>query len=177
MTYERLERAFYLGLTVCVLLTAYGSASSRFELPGPRYNMSASMPRGWYWFTPGSVKRGAVVGACLPHSLATYALAHDILLPSTHPCETGVEPIVKTVAAVGGDVVTITDAGVSINGDRWPMSAPRRFVERCQRNGRYVIASDQVFLLGLHPRSWDGRVWGAVPRSSILGSWKPIYTE
>lgn len=183
MTLRQLERVFYVGAATSVIATAYCALSSIYSLPGPRYNMSASMPRGWYWFMPGAVKRGAVVGDCLPTAFARYALAHEILLPSSHPCKSGVEPIVKTVAAIGGDVVEIAANGVTINGEAWPMSAVRRFdsrgryVEMRQPNGRYVIAPNQVFLMGLNPKSWDSRYIGAVPRSTITGQWKPIYTE
>ena len=176
---ERLAFAFMLACALVVLLLQEDAV---LGIAGPRYNHSPSMPVGVYWFVPGSAMRGDVVAACLPDPYAQYALAHKILEPSRHPCANGVEPIVKSLAAVQGDVVDVGPQGVRINGVLWPMSVVRRRNCHGQREvfrvppGRHIVAPDKEFLLGLHPCSWDGRYIGDLPRASIVGAWYPILT-
>ena len=178
-SYHIIERWVFCLIFGTVAVVFFLQDDSELGWPGPRYNVSDSMPWGIYWFVPGQVKRGEVVGACLPNSLAKYALAHKILEPSQHPCANGVEPLVKVVAAETGDTVDIESDGVHINGKLWPMSAVRKVdvsghpIHFHTVFGRHVVPPGKVFLLGLHPRSFDSRVWGEVPRSLITGHWIP----
>ena len=179
----RVERVVFALMLSCALFVLLLEEDAQLGIAGPRYNASASMPTGVYWFVPGPVRRGDIVGACLPGALARYALAHKILDPSRHPCANGVEPIIKVLAAESGDVVDIGPQGVRINGVLWPMSVVRHAdahghaVEFRMPPGRYRIAPDKVFLMGEHPRSWDSRYFGEVPRSEITGRWIPLITN
>ena len=75
----------------------------------------------------------------------------------------------------------VSDSGLRINGNQWPMSAPRRFDANGRRvdfrlhSGRYVVPADHVFLLGESANSWDSRYWGSVARSTVAGRWVPLY--
>jgi conjugative transfer signal peptidase TraF len=95
-------------------------------------------------------------------------------------CADGSIPAVKVVAATSSDRIDIANDGVSIDGKRWPMSAIRRYdsagrvVDLRLPSGRYVCPENQVFLMGEHPRSWDSRYWGCVPRAIVAGRWKPV---
>ncbi len=177
------ERLAFAVMLSCALVVLLLQEDAQLGIAGPRYNHSPSMPVGVYWFVPGPATRGEVVAACLPDPYAQYALAHKILEPSRHPCANGVEPIVKALAAVPGDVVDVGPQGVSVNGVLWPMSVVRRLNCHGQREafrmqpGRHIVAPDKVFLMGLHPCSWDSRFIGDVPRSSITGPWYPIFTS
>src|SRR2546423_3988163 len=153
-----------------------------FELAarnGLRFNVDSSMPLGAYWFIPGPVWRGATVQACLPLSLARYAQRRRIL--SDGSCSTGVMPVVKVLAATGGDIVDVSDSGLRVNGHPWPMSAPRRYdasgrrVDLRLHSGRYVVPTNHVFLLGESAYSWDSRYWGSIARSTVAGRWVPLY--
>lgn len=163
-------------------MIGFAIVGGSFELAtynGLRFNVDRSMPLGAYWFVPGPVWRGATVQSCLPPSLARYALRRRIL--SEGSCSTGVMPVVKVVAAIGGDVVDVSDSGLRINGSLWPLSAPRRFDANGRRvdlrlhSGRYVVPADHVFLLGESANSWDSRYWGSVARSTVAGRWIPLY--
>jgi conjugative transfer signal peptidase TraF len=146
---------------------------------GLRFNVEPSMPMGAYWRVPGPVERGATVGACLPSQLAQYALEQRIL--PAGPCPSGVVPVVKEVAAVAGDVVDVSDSVVRVNGQPWPYSAIRRVscfgrrIDMRVPSGRYIIAPDSVFLMGVNPCSWDSRYWGSVSRTTVA-RWNPLIT-
>jgi conjugative transfer signal peptidase TraF len=146
---------------------------------GLRFNVDESMPLGAYWFTPGPVTRGEIVQSCLPAALAQYALRRRYLVVGGS-CPDGLVPVVKALAATSADRIVISGSGVTIDGRAWPMSAVRR-TDSAGRPlglrlppGRYTCPADQVFLMGEHPRSWDSRYWGCVPRATVAGRWVPI---
>jgi conjugative transfer signal peptidase TraF len=177
---RRFERL--LGYVLFSCAVSYGAWIIAVNFFGLRVNVEPSMPIGAYQIVPGPVARGDTVGACLPPPLAHYAVSHHIL-GAGGSCPAGVMPVVKAVAAVGGDVVDVTDALVRVNGHPWPDSAIRRFSCYGQRvdmrlpSGRYVIAPDSLFLMGENPCSWDARYWpiGSVSRATVA-RWKPLLT-
>jgi type IV secretory pathway protease TraF len=63
-----LERAYWVVLGFFTLLGSLTIAAS-CGLPGPRPNLTPSVPRGLYFYVPGSVKVGDTVQACLPAKL------------------------------------------------------------------------------------------------------------
>jgi len=132
-------------------------------------------------YVPGAVHRGEFVQACLPDALASYAVAHEILFTGG-ACANGSEPIVKVLAGLPGDVVNV-DRDVRVNGRTWPSSTIRsidsrgRAVDLRLARGTFVVAAHSMLLLGLHPRSWDGRYFGALPSSAVTGRWFPILAD
>jgi len=173
------ERTFFSTLLVLSVLASF-TIGAAHGVAGPRLNLTPSVPRGLYLYVPGRVERGQIVQACLPENLATYARSHEIL--TRGPCPYDVEPIVKVLAAVAGDVVTVAD-DVRVNGHLWPTSAIRSFDSRSRRvemrmpAGTLRLAANHVLLLGLHPSSWDGRYFGALSSSAVTGRWFPILTD
>ncbi len=171
-----MSRALLAGMFVIALS---GVAYNSLDRGGLRFNAEQSMPLGAYWFTPGAVSRGAIVQSCLPRRLADYALRRRYLVTGGS-CSDGVVPVVKILAATSADRIVIADAGVTINGRLWPMSARRpvdssgRRVDLRLPSGAYACAADQVFLMGENQRSWDSRYWGCVPRTTVAGRWVPI---
>jgi conjugative transfer signal peptidase TraF len=145
---------------------------------GLRHNDTDSVPRGWYWYAPGPVHRGDLVQACLPEDLAAFALDRAIAEPGN--CPGGIAPMVKVLAGVYPDVVVVRDDAILINGKPWPMSASRTVdtdghpLALRMQPGTYHVGLFQVLLLGLNPRSWDGRVYGLQPRSIVTGTWVPV---
>ncbi|MGH7707202.1 MAG: conjugative transfer signal peptidase TraF [Vulcanimicrobiaceae bacterium] len=177
----RFAEAGVFGMLLLVVLIFAAAAGARLGIAGPRYNLTASVPVGLYLYVPGAVHRGETVQCCLPARLAEYALQHHLLLDGSCP-KTGVEPLVKVLAAAAGDVVDVTPTGVAINGRRWPLSAALTTDAHGAplavrvRPGRYVMAHDEMFLMGVHSRSWDSRYFGAMPASSVTGRWIPLLT-
>jgi len=169
-----LDRAVIAGLfTLAGIMGAYEMIAPRF-----RVNIEASMPLGVYWFVPGPVSKGDIVQSCLPKALAKYALQHRYLTLGGS-CPDGLVPIVKVIAATSADSIDVSHT-IAVNGETWPMSAIRKRdssghpVDLHLPVGRYRCATNQVFLMGQNPRSWDSRYWGCVPQSTIAGRWLPV---
>ncbi len=142
--------------------------------PAPRlvWNASASAPRGLYWVGGAAVARGDLVLARLPEAVRQLAAARGYL-------PAGV-PLVKRIAAVGGDVVCGSAEAVSINGRvvaaRLAADAHRRPLPAW--TGCLSLGIGEVFLLmdGVAD-SFDGRYFGATPTGAIIGRLVPLWTE
>ncbi len=147
-----------------------------------RYNMTASMPVGAYWRT-SSFNRGDTVEVCAPNPIVDEGLAKGYIPRFPFgPCHGHTVPLVKVLAAVGGDVVDVSSAGISIDGALWPHSQ-RRYVtrtgERITRwlpTGRFRMPAARVLVLGQHPESWDSRTFGTLPASCVRARWRPLLT-
>ena len=164
-------------LAFLVTIAAHNTAAAH-GYPGLRVNLTESVPVGLYFYRPGPVHRNDLVQVCLPPDLAAYALKNELDLAVAGPCASGVAPLVKVLAAISGDVVEVGLAGITINGRAWPMSAPRSSTAHGLRVGtRFIVAPHYALVLGLHPASWDGRYFGALPSSAIAGRWIPIFLK
>ncbi|WP_423383585.1 signal peptidase I [Burkholderia sp. LMG 32019] len=80
--------------------------------------------------------------------------------------------ILKMVAGVPGDRVTIRDGKVAINGrvvaDGFPLARYyKRSAKAFERDE--VIPSGQYFLIGVHPESNDSRYWGYLEANRVAG--------
>jgi conjugative transfer signal peptidase TraF len=149
---------------------------------GLRVNATASMPQGiWQVEAPGPlIGRGEIVSVCLPQSPALNEAAERGYIPAG-ACPGGHEPLVKPVAAVAGDRVTVTALGIAVNGEPVAQSAPldEDSAGRPLRPvpaGAYSVRAGEVWLLSGHdPRSFDSRYFGAVPVTNIQGVARPIW--
>jgi conjugative transfer signal peptidase TraF len=164
-------------MRAALALTALGVALTSIPMianPRPRlvWNATESAPVGLYRVDPAAaVSRGDLVLAKLPASLRRLA-ARRRYLPSN-------VPLVKRVAALDGDVVCAWGNTVAANG----MPVARRLFD--DRAGRPLphwegcrILDREVFLLMQDvPASFDGRYFGPVPASSVLGRLAPLWTE
>lgn len=135
------------------------------------WNTTASMPPGLYRVVRAEPTRGQVVVTRLPPSVETRAVALGFLRAGT--------PVVRRIAAVAGDVVCRFGAVVTINGrlvaiarraDRHTPNSP--LWQGCRR-----LASSEVFLLGHHPRSFDGRYFGPIDLRLYLGVAHPLLSR
>jgi conjugative transfer signal peptidase TraF len=134
------------------------------------YNASGSAPLGFYRVENRLPKRGEMV-AMRPPAAIEIALTNFSLLPP------GV-PLVKRVAAIGGDrvcrekgVVTVNDdvAAEALEQDRDGRSLP--YWEGCLN-----LIDGEFFLLQPHPNSFDSRYFGPVLRCDVIGTAMPLWT-
>lgn len=153
-------------------LAALGVAALADPAPRLVWNASASAPTGLYWVSHAAPSRGDFVLAALPPD-ARRLSAERGYLPD------GV-PLVKRVAALGGDAVCAVDNAISVNGR---VVAKRLAHDRLGRplphwTGCRVLADDQLFLLmaGVSG-SFDGRYFGPVQRAAVIGRLVPLWTE
>jgi conjugative transfer signal peptidase TraF len=149
---------------------------------GLRVNATASMPRGLWRIaaTEARVERGEIVSVCPPDGAAIREAARRGYFPAG-PCPGGYEPLVKPVAAIAGDLVAITAAGVAVNGELVADTASLE-VDSAGRPlqpipaGTYRVPAGAVWLLSGHdPRSFDSRYFGAVPAANIQGIARPVW--
>lgn len=153
-------------------LAALGASSLGQARPRLVWNATASAPLGLYGVVAADDMRvGDLVVATAPAPLAAL-FAERGYLP------TGV-PLIKRVAALPGSTVCRVDTTVLIEGN------PVTEALRADTTGRplpvwsgcHRLQQDEVFLLVPDvPASLDGRYFGAVSRTSILGRAVPLWT-
>jgi len=129
-------------------------------------NESPSVPSGLYFRTGATAERGELVAIAQPAAAQSYltrlGMPHDVLL-------------LKRVAAVEGDPVCARDGTVRTPGrqvrtlDRDRQGAALPVWRECRR-----LASDELFLLGDTPGSFDSRYFGPVLRGDAVGVYREV---
>jgi conjugative transfer signal peptidase TraF len=157
------------------VLIAVGKAS------GIRISTTDSAaPAGVYRIAGHEVRRGELVAACLPISVAKLGLARGYLRAGD--CPGNAEPVDKVIGALPGDLLDIEPTSVSVNGVRFPGSktASRDSAGLPLAHvawGKRRVAPGEVWLFGFNDRrSWDSRYFGPVPLAAIRGELKPVVT-
>jgi conjugative transfer signal peptidase TraF len=85
-----------------------------------------------------------------------------------------VAPVLKIVAAAGGDRVQLLDRQVLVNGRALPGSgtvaddAHGRRLAHIAR-GTYTLAQNELWFWSPNPASWDSRYYGPVADSQVIG--------
>jgi conjugative transfer signal peptidase TraF len=151
-------------------LAAFGICTK----PMPRlvWNASASVPIGLYGVRRvGKIAVGILVVATAPRPLATFLAARGYL-------PIGV-PLIKPVLALTGQ--SVCRDGLRITVDRIAVGEALAHDSRGRRlpvwRGCRAIAPSQVFLMNPRERaSFDGRYFGLLPVSAIIGRAIPVLT-
>jgi conjugative transfer signal peptidase TraF len=142
--------------------------------PMPRFvwNVSESVPIGLYSIEP--VHQFTVtnlVVAAPPQRLATF-LAERGYLPL------GV-PLIKRILALPGQSVCRNELAISVDGIEMgtALAHDRRGRALPIWRGCRAIAQGEVFLMNWdEPASLDGRYFGPIPLSAIIGRAEPLWT-
>jgi len=146
-----------------------------------RLNLTASMPVGLWWMT-GTVepRRGDAVMVCLPVDVAITAFLRGYI--GAGDCAGDRESLLKPVAALFPDVVTVTAEGITVNQTpipnsvAWPLDHEYRPLDAIPP-GQYPVAPGTAWIVGSHDaRSFDSRYFGAVPLSAMTATAHPILT-
>jgi conjugative transfer signal peptidase TraF len=160
----------------------FGLLGLAFTVNAFTVNTTPSVPVGVYLRSFGQPHRGDMVELCPPDAIAEEGLRKGYL-PQPGPCHRFTRLLIKKLAAVGGDVVDVSPAGISINGVLWPNTQRRyktldgELITRWLPYGRMRLAPDRVLVLGTHPDSYDCRTWGAPVKVSSLGArMLPVFT-
>ena len=155
--------------SVLAAIVAIG-AFAVFDL---RINLTSSSPVGIYRLDHRPPARGDRVFACFPAADADRAARYlDRPWLKRGLCH-GFVPLVKSIAAVPGDLVTVSDQAVQVNGEPLPGSRPLpldrdgRPMPILWRSGR--LDDDQYWLASPMPYSYDSRYFGPVERPAVLG--------
>lgn len=166
--------ALFLGLLVLGNVAFLAAQAA-----GLRINTTASMPQGIYLIRHGAAmpQRGNLVVICPSASVLVVAIPRQYLRPG--PCPGNVEPLLKEVAAVPGDTVGVSDAGVVVNGRSLPNSL--RVAGDCRgrslpriASGRYRLGRGSLWLYAPVTRSYDSRYFGPQPTANVVGLATPV---
>lgn len=146
--------------------------ASSFVHPAPRllWNATASTPVGLYALRPvRTLHVGDLVAARPPEAVARF-LAEGGSLPR------GV-PLLKQVAALAGQIVCRTGRIVSIDGAAVAVARERdsRGRDLPVWSGCHTLDAGEILLLNRHPDSLDGRYFGPLPVSAVIGRATPLW--
>jgi conjugative transfer signal peptidase TraF len=128
------------------------------------WNASASAPVGLYRVNAHApVRKGDMAIAWAPHSVRRLAAARLYVLATV--------PLVKRIAAAGGDRVCASGKLITLNGRH---AAVRRRKDHAGRPmpwwyGCRTLGADEYFLLMDRPDSFDGRYFGPTGKRDIVG--------
>ena len=163
------------GWVMATYFSAMATVGVAFVKPLPRliWNASASTPIGLYAVRPpGALRDTEIVAVMPPEPIASF-LADGGYLPR------GV-PLMKRVLALPGQSVCRHGLRITIDhvelGDA--QARDRRGRELPDWQGCQTVAAGDVFLMNPGvPDSLDGRYFGPLPASSIIGRAVPLWTD
>lgn len=172
---RRRQRRSILALGgVGLALLGFAALLDQVIRPAPRivWNASASAPIGFWRIQPARpIRIGDAVLAHTPDSVRWLA-ARRRYVPAN-------VPLLKQVAAQGGDRVCARGNSIYIDGRR---AAIRYAVDSHGRplpwwRGCGRLHAGQFFLLMPAPDSFDSRYFGPVDRVAIIGGATPLWTR
>lgn len=163
-------------------LAALGSVPGAY-FTGFRIVDSESVPMGVYSTRPAE-RSALVVGAyvCLPATgesapRALRAAVASGLVPQAWKHE----PLLKRIAAVGGDVVTYVEGqGLRVNGkpqtNSLPLPADSYGNALPRPTWPVTLDNDEVWLTSEHARGFDSRYFGPVNTTALTCVGEPVWT-
>ena len=170
---NRAIKATVLGAIVAIAVITLQRADLRI-------NFTSSMPTGIYLLAPmphNGVKRGMLVVVCAPARAAVTGLRRGYL--ARGPCINNTEPLLKSIAAIAGDAVNVTAAGVLVDSCLLPHSRPLA-LDRSGRKlvrwppGYYRLRQHLVWLYASNDKRWDSRYWGPLSLTDIYAEAMPL---
>jgi len=175
MSRQRCSAFVTLFVAVCLLSLLFAAG----WIGGLRINTTPSEPLGLWRIVPlnRSVLPGEMVFVCPPDNAAIREARRRGYLRSGL-CPGGFGPLIKTVVAVTGQRVAVTDL-VAIDGV--PIRNSRIFEKdgqgRSLRHGQSgMLLPGEVYLHSDFIGSWDSRYFGPVPDSGLLGLAQEVWT-
>ena len=160
-------------MTTYFAVTLMGVLSIVSFAPKLIWNASASTPIGLYAISASDgLEATDLVAVAAPEPIATL-LADGGYLPRG-------APLLKRVAGLPGQRVCRSGRTITVDGHAIgdALDRDRRGRELPIWQGCRVIADDELFLMNWQVRdSLDGRYFGPLPTSSVIGRATPLYTD
>jgi conjugative transfer signal peptidase TraF len=157
----------------CFAVLLVGMTSLLQPVPKLIWNASASVPLGLYSVTPTNIHQvGDLVVVRPPEALATFLGTRGYLAKGV--------PLLKHIAALPGQVVCRTGRTITVNGVTIGHVLDRDHLGRILPGweGCRLVADHEVFLMNWQSEnSLDGRYFGPLPVSTIVGRADPLWTE
>jgi conjugative transfer signal peptidase TraF len=164
---------------VTAVLSVVVATLSALALDGALINMTPSYPRGLYFPLGRPARRGDLVAFCPSSAVAIYGMSRGYL--ARGPCPSGSVPLIKRMAAAGGDQVTIGVGGVAVNRvvlkNSRPLAKDGAGRPLPQLHLSRTLPASQVMLMSdYQAASFDSRYFGPLDRSGILRAVQPVLT-
>jgi conjugative transfer signal peptidase TraF len=160
------------GVLAIAALGAGLTAAPPLDPPLLIWNASASVPIGLYAVErPTQLRVADLIAVTPPEPLANF-LADRGYLPRGVPLLKHVQALSGQSVCRNGFAVTIDGAAIGEARDRDSRGRPLPSWKGC-----HVVSQDEVFLM--NPRSadsLDGRYFGPLPDSSVIGRAIPLWT-
>lgn len=144
-----------------------------FGVGGLRVNLTSSLPMGIYRLTEATPQRGDLVTFCLIPDNPFCGMSKERGYLLSGPCPSGLQPLLKRLAGLPGDHLTVTPAGLVLNGNllsgtgRPERDSQGRMVPPSLLASGPIPAGSALVLSQKHPGSFDGRHFGLVPFDSL----------
>ena len=139
-------------------------SATLIELPKKLvYNGSSSSRIGFYWIDDQPIKLGDFVLMNAPENAREIIETRHYLPPNA--------PLIKRVVGIGGDEICRHGPNISVNEVGMGVAKSEDLFGRVLPvwQGCRTLADDGIFVLNFHPDSFDGRYFGPVDRSLIIG--------
>lgn len=161
-------------LAVTLLAVIAITAAAVVEMPTRVvWNITASAPVGLYAIAPADVLSvPELVAVMPPEPLAGFMVGRGYI-------GRGV-PLLKRVVGLPGQRVCRTGRAITVDGVEMGDALDRDRIGRALPiwQGCRVIADGQLFLMNWQVRdSLDGRYFGPIPASSVIGRALPLWTD
>lgn len=145
---------------------------------GVRPNYTASVPLGLYIITnqPTDYVAFCLAGQAGRLALQRHYVAHGI-------CSTGGAPLLKHIVGLPGDTVTLSSAGISVNGNLLKNTEPKQMDDWGNRVahypfGTYYVRPDTYWVASTYDdRSYDSRYYGPIHSAEIVAHVKPLWVS
>ncbi len=165
----------FLILSFGLYWNAFPDALAHMTPLGLIYNPTSSVPTGLYQAYQTPLKHGVIVSFCMPaSSIPNGWKKRGYLLGNWKgTCENDNVPVIKPIAALAGDRITLNSKGATVNGHLIPNSRPMTEDEKHRPLtpypfGTYTVQPGQVWFISHYiPDSLDGRYFGPLPISVI----------
>lgn len=147
-----------------------------------RINLTDSMPKGLYAVYRGAQapSRDRLAVVCMSPDWGVFARNRHYV--GYGECTGDYASLLKSIAAVPGDILSFTEDGVWVNGNPVPNTVPlsKDSAGRMLMPyplGDYSVEPGTVWVLSSHdPRSFDSRYFGPIAVDQIIGSAYPLIT-
>ncbi len=135
------------------------------------YNPSPSAPIGFYRIKAVSnLKRGVYIVVPTPPAFREMAAKRQYLPINI--------PLIKQIFAIAGDEICRVNEGIFVNQELVALALKSDSKNRLLPiwQGCIILEENQFFALMNDPNSFDGRYFGALNISDIIGIATPIFT-
>ena len=169
-----------LSIIIAIFLISTIAAGILFNSMGFRINLTESIPVGLYRITGTEPLKNAYVIFC-PDDRQSFKLAKNRGYIDHGLYCNGYGYLMKKVAAVSGDILSVTNEGVFVNQMLIPYSKPKlqdgmnRPLPQWQVINYQLKENEIMTMTSQSEWSFDGRYYGLVHTRQIKGMLTPIW--